>query len=113
MEENQFARSKRLLEEEAEEKLQEENVMIFKELKRPAKRKKELPTGGKDHKRRRVSAIGGKVSHQQTSVTVPADREGKYSIPDNGKPAVGGKASLQPTSSMVPIDGRRHQNSRM
>ena len=87
--------------------------MIFKELKRPAKRKKELPTGGKDHKRRRVSAIGGKVSHQQTSVTVPADREGKYSIPDNGKPAVGGKASLQPTSSMVPIDGRRHQNSRM
>jgi hypothetical protein len=40
------ARKKRLLEEEAEEKLQEEKIRVFKEKKRPTKRKtEEVPAG--------------------------------------------------------------------
>ena len=76
MEEDQFARRKRLLEEETEEKLHEENVKKFKEQKRPAKRKNQHQTEGTDRKRRKVLAIGGEASHQQTSLMVHVD--GKY-----------------------------------
>ena len=106
MEEDQFARRKRLLEEEAAEKLHEENVKKFKEQKRTAKRKNEHPAGKNDSKRIKVSAIGGEVSHQQTSVTVPTDGDSEHTVPDNGKPAVGGEASLQQTSFAVPTDGK-------
>ena len=73
---------------------------------KPAKRKNQLQTGGKDHKRRKVSAIGGEVSHQQTSFALPTDGEGMYNVPDNGNPAIGGEASLQQTSFTVHTDGK-------
>ena len=53
-----------------------------------------------------MSAIGGEVCHQQTSVTVPTNEEGLDTVPDNGKPAVWGEASLQQTSFAVPTDGK-------
>ena len=58
VEEDQFARKKRLLEEEAEEKLQEEKIIEFKEKKRPTKRKtEEVPAGWRNPKKRKVSEV--------------------------------------------------------
>ena len=58
MEEDKYARKKRLLEEEEEERKEEQEVLRFKELKRPTKRKQDqAPTDwlNENKKKRKIA----------------------------------------------------------
>ena len=72
VEEDQFARRKRLLDEEQEEKQEEQRIKDFKEQKRPTKRKPStIPIGWKNSKRRRVMEVNQEPSLLSLSTEDP------------------------------------------